>query len=170
MMTYKRFITVDADRFYAVCKALGGTTAVSRKIGISDGYIRDRIRHCGCRIRDDIVYSVSKMADIPVDMLKGNGTDYEFQFLLRQSVLRYNRERGIKHSVCNSYCGGCAYECWAAATEGSPPQRFCDYMYQTGKPRGCPAGTGCSKRTVGRGLRRAKVNILISGSHIPFRR
>lgn len=46
-------------------------------------------------------------------------------------------------SVCDGYCRGCSYR----STAGSFVT--CDYFMITGHTRGCPAGAGCTRRTLG---------------------
>ena len=46
-------------------------------------------------------------------------------------------------SVCDGYCRGCSYR----STAGSFVT--CDYFLITGHARGCPAGAGCKRRTLG---------------------
>lgn len=42
--------------------------------------------------------------------------------------------------LCTERCKACTYGGIVMYTTTS-----CDYMYLTGKPRGCPAGDGCDK-------------------------
>lgn len=49
----------------------------------------------------------------------------------------------------DNYCLGCEFLGYAYGYGGAPCYftlgRCCDYMYRTGKRRGCPAGEGCNK-------------------------
>ena len=165
------FVNVDIKRFRAACKLFGGVTPASRMVGASDSYISDRMRYGDGRLREEVANSIAEMAGIPLRVLMGDGTDEEFETLLRRCILKRSRAFPPKHRTCDSYCHGCIYECVAAATPLMPPERYCDYYYQTKQVRGCPAGQGCTRRHLREGAEsRAKVNILISGSHIPFRR
>lgn len=57
-------------------------------------------------------------------------------------------ENKEKHAVCDEYCKGCMYsQKFSSLT--MPVELGCDYMFVTGKQRGCPAGSGCNKKTVG---------------------
>lgn len=47
-------------------------------------------------------------------------------------------------SVCDETCRGCIYQ------GSSGYARTCDHLLITGKPRGCPAGAGCTKRFTGK--------------------
>lgn len=46
----------------------------------------------------------------------------------------------------NDYCLTCKYR---GLIKFNGRELACDYMLITGKPRGCPAGPGCSKRERG---------------------
>lgn len=46
-------------------------------------------------------------------------------------------------SVCDGYCRGCVYRSSAGSNV------TCDHLLITGHARGCPAGAGCTRRTLG---------------------
>lgn len=51
-------------------------------------------------------------------------------------------------SVCTKNCDGCDYR-GSVSSGGSGARRTCDYILITGHRRGCPAGSKCTRRSIG---------------------
>lgn len=46
-------------------------------------------------------------------------------------------------SQCDTYCSGCVYaKCLGS---GWNKTAYCSYLFETGKRRPCPAGSGCTE-------------------------
>lgn len=56
--------------------------------------------------------------------------------------------KGTVVSVCDQHCKGCVYFYEYGETSGL---KVCEYMFQTGNRRPCPAGKGCTVRATKKG-------------------
>lgn len=54
-----------------------------------------------------------------------------------------------RKGVCDSFCDGCVFKGYANAT-----LYVCEYFFQTGIQRPCPAGTGCTVKETGKKKKR----------------
>lgn len=58
----------------------------------------------------------------------------------------------------STYCIGCVHD--------DTYSNMCSYCFDTGKPRGCPAGAGCAKKQL-RGRSRRDITLLDLSTHKP---
>lgn len=138
-------VDINRERFDLFCEFFGGVETVSSSIGKN----RDYIRHCLNYYKDKIPFRfyivLCDTYKIPDKYLMGYGETREFRRWLNRNKPQEKKE---KHAVCDEYCKGCMYSSKFSSLM-MPVELGCDYMFVTGQRRGCPAGTGCNKKTVG---------------------
>lgn len=53
---------------------------------------------------------------------------------------------------CDNFCNGCIYKMFLGGGKFTP---YCNYIVETGHPRPCPAGTGCTVKVTRKQRKRA---------------
>lgn len=74
------------------------------------------------------------------------------------------------NGIVDKYCLGCVYLCYVnygvpILTGKGLKGYVCDYIYSAGERRGCPAGAGCTKKKVGKRVKR-DISIVIEPKEI----
>lgn len=139
-------VDLDRERFDLFCATFGGYKAVSIKIGKSYEYIDRVFRERQTDVLPFPTYvKICDIYNIPDKFLMGYGSTRDFHRWLNRNRPEIKKE---KHAVCAKFCNGCMYSSKYSSLT-LPVELGCDYMFVTGERRGCPAGTGCNRKTVG---------------------
>lgn len=142
---FEDLVEINTERFDLFCDTFGGLENVSHTIGRSRDYLRKCLYNYKNMIPFRFYIVLCDTYKIPDKFLMGYGETRDFRRWLNRNKPKEKKE---KHAVCDEYCKGCMYSSKFSSLT-MPVELGCDYMFVTGERRGCPAGTGCNKKTVG---------------------
>lgn len=140
-------IDINRERFDLFCDAFGGMEVVSKEIGYSQEYLYNALRNnCG-KIPFPAYVLICDTYGLPDKFLMGYGEKRDLiKWIKRNAPER--KEHKQKHAVVDAYCKDCMYRS-KAPSPNLPVEDCCDYYFVTKVMRGCPAGTGCTRKSSG---------------------